>query len=181
MNPIRVIKREDIDRVLHIYKPYILETASTFELEPPELGVFRERVLKTLENYPWLVFEEQGIIKGYCYAGPHRSRPAYQWSVESSVYIDKLYQGQSIGKRLYEKMLSLLKKQGFANVYAGITLPNDPSVAFHRSFGFQKIGTYEKVGYKMDQWRDVAWFVLRLTEDSSPKPPIPFSKLNISS
>ena len=76
MNPIRVIKREDIDRVLHIYKPYILETASTFELEPPELGVFRERVLKTLENYPWLVFEEQGIIKGYCYAGPHRSRPA---------------------------------------------------------------------------------------------------------
>jgi phosphinothricin acetyltransferase len=132
----------------------------------------------TLVRFPWLVWEDAGEIKGYAYASEHRTRKAYQWSVEVSVYVREDARRLGVARALYGRLFEVLKRQGFYNAYAGIALPNDASVALHESLGFQKIGVYKAVGHKFGAWRDVGWWSLTLQEyNDSPKPPVNFEDL----
>ena len=162
MNIIRLANRSDAKSILEVYTPYILNTAFTFETEVPPLKDFEQRIISCLETWPWLVVEVDGVIAGYSYATRHRERAAYQWCVESSVYMDDNFQKKGLAGILYNTLFEILKYQGFINVYAGITLPNDKSVAFHNKFGFQKFAEYNNIGYKLGKWHTVSWRQLQL-------------------
>jgi phosphinothricin acetyltransferase len=117
-------------------------------------------------------------IAGYVYASSHRERAAYQWSVDVSVYVDPKYQRRNIGRGLYTALFELLRAQGYVNAYAGIALPNAGSVGIHEALGFEPIGVYRQVGYKLGSWHDVGWWCLRLSEPTTtPLPPRPICDL----
>ena len=178
-NMIRLATAADAQGILDIYAPYVRDTSFTFETEVPTLETFRERILNTLKGWPWLVCELDGKVAGYAYATRHRERTAYQWSVESSIYIHDDYQRHGIGKALYTPLLQILKLQGIRNVYAVINLPNEKSVRFHEAIGFQYFTTYEQVGYKLGKWKNVGWWRSVINEFSEePAPPTNFSALN---
>jgi phosphinothricin acetyltransferase len=176
---IRLANEADAQGILEIYIPYIINTSFTFETEVPFKDAFAERISTYLGNWPWLVCEIDGVLAGYAYATRHRERTAYQWCVESSVYIHDKFQRGGIARALYTALFEILKRQGFNNVYAVINLPNDKSVAFHESCGFEYFATYEKVGYKLGKWKDVGWWKLTVNNyTDAPPPPAKFSKLN---
>ncbi len=179
MLTIRLATPTDAEGILNIYAPYIEATSLTFETAVPTVEEFAQRINHYLENWPWLVCEVDGKIAGYAYASRYRERVAYQWSVECSVYIHDDFQKAGVGRALYTALFAILQKQGFNNVYAVINLPNDKSVAFHESLGFHYFATYEKVGYKLGQWKNVGWWQLQLNEyGDEPAAPIKFSELN---
>ncbi len=179
MNIIRIATPEDAAGILDIYAPYISNTSFTFETDIPSIEEFAARIKAYLINWPWLVAETNGKITGYAYASIHRERTAYQWSVESSVYIHDDFQMGGLGRVLYTTLFEILKRQGFNNMYAVINLPNDKSVAFHERLGFQYFATYEKVGYKLGKWKNVGWWRLSVNEyGDEPAAPIKFSELN---
>ena len=132
----------------------------------------RERIGTTLETLPWLVAERDGAVAGYAYAGPHRSRAAYRWSADVSVYVGEVHRERGVGRGLYRALLAVLRLQGFFNAYAGIALPNPASVGLHELMGFERVGVYESVGYKHGEWHDVGWWAKTLQDhDDDPEPP----------
>jgi L-amino acid N-acyltransferase YncA len=137
------------------------------------------RIDATLERTPWLVAVDGDEVVGYAYAGQHRERAGYRWSVDVSAYVRADRHGRGIGSALYRTLMRILVAQGFVNVYAGITQPNPASVALHRSIGMDLVGVYRGVGYKLGEWRDVAWYQLRLVENPAepPEEPIPVRDL----
>ncbi len=164
----------DAENLLNIYRPFIEDTAVSFETTIPSTTEFEDRVIDTLLKFPWLVYEIGGRIAGYAYAGPHRSRCAYNWSVEATVYIDVKFRRQGIGTALYTELFELLIKQGAVNVFAGITLPNPGSIGLHESLGFSQIGVYKNIGYKHAKWWDVGWWQLSLQSPKNPKQLTPY-------
>jgi phosphinothricin acetyltransferase len=118
----------------------------------------RGRLVKVLGQYPWLLCEDGGEVLGYAYAGQHRERAAYRWSVDTAVYVRQGRQRRGVGRALYTSLLAVLPLQGYVNAYAGVTLPNPASVGLHEAMGFQPIGVYRQVGFKCGAWQDVAWF-----------------------
>jgi phosphinothricin acetyltransferase len=172
---IRPIRADDAPEVLEIYKPAVLSTAFTFEVEVPSVEDMRSRIAKVTETYPWIVAEEGGRVVGYAYASQHRERIAYRWCVDVSVYIHPDHHRKGIGKKLYEHLLPILKRQGFYNAYAGITIPNDGSVLLHERFGFRHLGTYRHVGFKLGVWHDVGWWSLELNPALGSQPTEPTS------
>lgn len=175
---IRLATNNDAALILEIYQPYIENTSFTFETDVPSSDDFRKRIDDYLQNWPWLVCEENGIIAGYAYGSKYRERTAYQWCVEVSIYIHNDFQKRGIGKALYESLMEILKVQGYRNVYAVINLPNEKSVKFHESMGFSFFALYPNVGYKLGQWKNVGWWQINLNEyNMEPAPPIKFSVL----
>jgi L-amino acid N-acyltransferase YncA len=164
MTLLRLATPADAEGILKIYAPYIEETSFTFETEVPSAENFAERIRTYLINWPWLVCEIDGVIAGYAYATRHRERTAYQWCVESSIYIHDDFQRTGIAKALYTVLFEILKEQGFRNVYAVINLPNDKSVKFHENCGFSYFATYEKAGYKLGKWKNVGWWKLSVND-----------------
>ena len=169
---IRLATPKDAPGMLEIYRPYVETTSITFETETPSIAAFEARIAHYLLKYPWLVYESGGEIAGYAYASQYRERIAYQWSVECSVYISSRFRKLGIATKLYSALFSVLRRQGFRNVYAVINLPNAPSVALHESLGFTWFATYEKVGYKLGKWKNVGWWQLQLN-DYTDEPPAP--------
>jgi phosphinothricin acetyltransferase len=164
----------DAERVAEVYRPAVEGNFVSFEEIAPTPDEMRDRMRKVLARMPWLVAEdESGLVVGYAYASPHRERAAYRWSVDISVYVDPAWQRRGIGRLLYDGLLERLRDQGYVNVYAGVTLPNPASVALHEGIGMSRIGVYERVGYKLGEWRDVAWFGMQLTEPATDPPPEP--------
>jgi phosphinothricin acetyltransferase len=136
------------------------------------------RVRETTDRLPWLVCEHDGRVAGYAYASPHSDRPAYRWSVDVSVYVDERYRRRGVARGLYESLLATLRLQGFENAYAVIALPNEASVRLHEAFAFERVGVYERVGYKLGAWRDVGHWELSLGDhDDSPSSPTPAEEL----
>lgn len=175
MNTIRLASLTDAHSMLEIYSPYILNTAFTFETEVPTVEIFAKRILAYLEDWPWLVCEIDGTPAGYAYATRYRERAAYQWCVESSVYVHDNYQQRGVASALYAALFEILKHQGCRNVYAGITLPNDKSLGFHKRFGFTHFADYDHVGYKLGKWNTVSWCRLQLNNYSDdPDAPLKF-------
>jgi L-amino acid N-acyltransferase YncA len=173
---IRLATPDDAPGVQAIYAPVVRDTAISFELEPLTVEKIRKRIVKTLERWPWLVCEHNSGILGYIYMSEHRSRPAYQWSVDVSAYVHENARRLGVGQALYRSLFALLTLQGFYHAYAGITLPNPASVGLHESLGFQPVGVYRAVGYKLGAWHDVGWWQLALQECIiPPEPPVDLS------
>lgn len=141
-------------------------------MDAPSVAEMRDRLAKVLGQYPWLVCADGGAILGYAYASPHRERAAYRWSVDTTVYVRQGSQRRGVGRALYTSLLAVLPLQGIVNAYAGVTLPNPPSVGLHEAMGFQLVGVYRQVGFKCGTWHDVAWFhrPLQLRPDAPPPP-----------
>ena len=148
-----------------LYRPYVETTAISFELEVPSIEEFQQRISMAVEEWSWLVAEVDGKQVGYAYASAHRAREAYRTSVETSAYVREDYQRQGIGRALYTQLLDELRERDFRSAFAGITLPNDASIGFHESLGFELIGVFPRVGRKFGAWHDVAWFY-RSIQDS---------------
>ena len=171
--------RRDADRVAEIYGPYVSDSVVSFEEVPPTTSEMAERIQSVLAWTPWLVAEDDnGRVIGYAYGSRHRDRPGYRWSVDVSVYVEVSWQRRGVGRALYADLIALLRRQRFVNVYAGIALPNEGSVALHEAIGMTLIGVYERVGYKLGSWPDVAWYGMRLQDPGADPPePIPFPDL----
>jgi L-amino acid N-acyltransferase YncA len=178
---IRLATAADAAAVRHVYAPYVEATAISFEQVPPTEAEMAERIAGHGDIHPWLVAEDRGSIIGYAYAGPFRSRDAYQWSVESSVYIAMSAQRRGTGRALYTALFDLLRAQGYRRALAGITLPNAASVGLHEAMGFTPAGVYRAVGWKLGAWHDVGWWQLDLTGggtgDGAPRAPLGLAEL----
>src|SRR5262245_37559250 len=176
---IRLARARDGEAIAAIYRPVVAETAISFETTLPDRDEMARRINETLLAYPWLVCEVDGRTAGYAYATRHRVRGAYQWSVDTSVYIAESFRRRNIGRGLYTSLFAILAAQGYFNAFAGIALPNPASVALHEAMGFESIGVYRRVGYKLDRWHDVGWWQLILKQhEASPGTPLDLDTLS---
>ena len=175
---IRLATADDGEAVAAIYRPVVADTAISFETTLPDRHEMTRRIAETLPSYPWLVCDVDGRTAGYAYASRHRVRGAYQWSVDTSVYIGEDHRRRNIGRGLYTSLFAILAAQGYFNAFAGIALPNPASVALHEAMGFEPIGVYRRVGYKLDRWHDVGWWQLMLKQhEETPGVPVDVATL----
>ncbi len=176
---IRPVSVNDTEELLKIYTPYVTETAITFEYDVPTADEFRKRIEGILEKYPYIAAVESGEIIGYAYAGVFKTRAAYDYDVEVTIYIKKEHRRSGVGKLLYSKLEQLLKKQGITNLYACIActetedeyLTND-SVKFHERMGYRLVGTFKQCGYKYNRWYDMVWMEKIIGEHLAKQPEI---------
>src|SRR6476646_1809305 len=124
---IRMIDLNDAEATLNIYTYYVEHTAISFEYTAPTLQDWKERIQTNTENYPWIVCEVNDEIIGYAYSSQHKSRTAYQWSVDSAIYFSKDFHSRGFGSLLYNTLFDILRMLGYVNVIAGITMPNEKS------------------------------------------------------
>jgi len=171
---IRMAGLGDAPAIAAIYRPYVTEAVTSFEVEAPGAAEMARRIEAVLALCPWLVaLDDAGDPIGYAYASRHAEREAYQWSVDATVYVRDGHHRRGVGRALYEALFPLLRLQGFYVAHAGITLPNAGSVGLHESFGFRPVGVYPAVGWKFGAWRDVGWWHLPLQErPATPAPPL---------
>ena len=168
---IRLATPEDGAACARIYAPVVRDTAISFEVEPPSGVIMTRRIVELRDRYPWLICQEGREALGYAYASPHRQRDAYRWSVEVSAYVDASARRRGIARRLYTALLDLLALQGYHNAFAGVTLPNPASVAFHEALGFTPVGIYQSTGFKLGHWHDVQWCQRLLPPPGDRSPP----------
>lgn len=161
---IRVATPQDAEALLAVYAPYVTDTAITFEYEVPSLTEFRERIRHTLERYPYLVMEQDGEILGYAYAGPFKERAAYDWAVETTIYVKQGMKKQGIGRKLYQALEDILIRQNILNLNACIGYPTVEdeyltrnSMEFHQHLGYRLVGQFYQCGYKFGRWYDMVW------------------------
>lgn len=178
MLTLRVATIKDAAALANIYEYYVNNTTVTFEYEAPNEKEFAARIAHKLEKYPYIVAEKDGDPVGYAYASELRERAAYGWDVELSVYVREDERGKGIGKQLYTALIEILRIQNFANLYACITCPNEPSVLLHDSLGFSIVGRFHSAGYKHGRWLDVVWLEKRINNADQPQSVIPFPKLD---
>jgi phosphinothricin acetyltransferase len=171
---------DDAQAIAGIYAPYVTDTALTFVSIVPTVEDIRKKMASIERHYPYLVCTIDGEVVGFAYADRIRPHEACRWNAELSVYIDSGHQGRGIATALYTALFQILKAQGFHNLYALITLPNEASVALHRHFGFKELAVHRADGYKMGAWRDVLWMRYHLEGAADPEthgPPTPLPKL----
>ena len=173
---IRDAEEQDTATLLEIYAPYVTETAVSFEYESPSVEEFHARIETVQREYPYLVAEKDGLIIGYAYASPFHPRPAYKHCAVATIYLDRNYRRQGIGRELYRKLEMILLKQNVFTLYACITIApeGDPylsndSEKFHFRIGYRTKGTYQNCGYKFGRWYSVIWMEKQL----APKPDVP--------
>ena len=165
---IRLAKPSDARSLLDIYAPYVENTAITFEYEVPTIEDFAIRIEKTLEKYPYLVAEEDGVVLGYAYASTYYARAAYDWAVELYVYVSQDARGKGVGSKLYDALEDLLDQMGYVHFLACISLPNEASLALHRKRGYQQVAHFPKIGYKFNRWHDIVWLQKSLDKEARP-------------
>ena len=176
---LRIAKPEDAEEILKVYAPYVEKTAITFEYEVPSVEEFRGRIENTLQHYPYLVAEDETGILGYAYAGRFQTRAAYDWAVETSIYIRMDQKRRGLGRILYDALEECLKEQGILNVNACIActdqedehLTND-SIYFHKHLGYRLVGKFYQCGYKFHRWYDMAWMERMIGEHKENQEPI---------
>ena len=161
---IRSATEEDAGRLLEIYSYYVEKTAVSFEYVTPDVNEFRDRIRHILEKYPYLVLEEEGVIRGYAYAGVFKARAAYDHCCEMTIYLDQAAKGNGYGRALYGAMEEALQKQGIRNLYACIADPlaedeylTKDSEHFHQHMGYTRVGEFHKCGYKFGRWYNMIW------------------------
>lgn len=180
MRPSRVrpATAADAAACVDIYRPYVLDTVISFEVDVPTVREMADRIAGARDKHEWLVLEADGAegdVVGYAYAHEFNSRAAYQWSVETSVYVARSRLGEGGGRMLYSELLRRLAERGFRRAFAGIAQPNEASNALHRALGFRPVGSYRRVGYKHGAWHDVEWWQLDLLPADDEDPPRPIA------
>ena len=174
---IRIATQADVPAILDIYAPYILTSTVTFEYDVPCQKSFLQRFLNITQQFPWLVWEENGEILGYAYASKPYERAAYSWCAEPSVYLKESARRKGIGRKLYAALEVILKDQGYQVLYALITEENEASFRFHKQLGYQFSVKFPNCGFKFNRWLGLIWMEKRLVPVEIPKAfPIPFSK-----
>jgi phosphinothricin acetyltransferase len=168
---IRLAARGDGDALAAIYRPAV-EGIASFETAVPTGAEMDERAARTLARLPWLVCEIDGAVAGYAYASRHRERDAYRWTAEVSAYVGERFRRRGVGRALYTSLIALLTAQRIATLVAGIALPNDASVALHRSMGFVPLGVFHRVGFKHGRAVDVAWMERHVFPGDAPVEPV---------
>ncbi len=184
---IRKATADDAAALLNIYEVYVRETAITFEYDVPSLEEFRSRIVHTLERYPYLVAEIDGAVAGYAYTGQFKDRAAYDWSVETSIYIDRSRQRCGIGRKLYEALEKISAMQNVLNMNACIAFPDNEddrlpldSVKFHENMGYTLVGEFHDCGCKFGRWYSMVWMEKLIGEHKSNPPAfIPFPELDL--
>lgn len=166
---LRAAEPSDAAQILGIYAPVVLDTAISFEIEVPGVAEMAARIANASSTHAWIVAEERDALIGYAYASPHRSRGAYRWSADSAVYVSEKARRKGVAASMYRRLTTELTGRGFTGLFAGIALPNEPSVALHEAIGFRPVGVFRGVGYKLGAWRDVGWWQLDLAD----RPPYP--------
>ena len=182
---IRTATVEDAEAILAIYAPYVTDTAITFEYEVPGIEEFQERIRHTLKRYPYLAAEKDGVIIGYAYAGPFKERAAYDWAVETTIYVDISRKKMGIGKKLYAALEQSLAQQNILNLNACIGYPEQEdeyltknSVEFHKHLGYRLVGEFYQCGYKFGRWYNMVWMEKQIGKHTDdPRPVIPFEEL----
>jgi L-amino acid N-acyltransferase YncA len=175
---IRLASEHDAAAVAAIYAPFCEANVVSFEFAAPSRDEMADRIRTTTARWPWLVLERDGVVAGYAYAGRHRDRAAYQWAVDTTVYVGDGHRGCGVGRALYTALFGLLRSLGYFKACAGITLPNPASVGLHEALGFTRVGVYRGIGYKFGGWHDVAWYELALqAERDNPDPPKSMTEL----
>lgn len=175
---VRFAAPKDAAALLDIYAPYVEHTPITFEYEVPSLSEFESRIQNIAGRYPYLVACRDSEILGYAYASAFKGRAAYDWSVETSIYVAQNVKGIGAGSLLYEKLEELLKKQNICNLCACITYPNPESIAFHEKHGYATVAHFHKSGYKFGTWHDMIWMEKFINEHSDhQKPFIPIKEV----
>ncbi len=167
---VRAASPDDAPACAAIYAPYVEQTAITFELEPPTPAEMAARITTCSRKHAWLVLEDAGAVVGYAYGGVFNRRAAYRWACEVSVYLEMGRRRTGAGRALYEALLARLAARGYRQAIGGMTLPNDASVGLHRALGFEPVGTYRDIGYKLGHWHDVAWMQAPLGGAGEPPP-----------
>lgn len=185
----------DAEALVEIYRPYVEKTAITFEYVTPSVEEFRARMRHTLEKYPYLVIEKAGgikkndidgegsIIGGYAYVSPFVGREAYQYSVETSIYLNPVLRHQGLGRKLYQALEDVLLEMHICNLNAcigvpkeGETLPflDNNSCEFHKHLGYRMVGRFHSCGYKFGTWLDMVWME-KMLQDHPEHPPAALS------
>lgn len=166
----------DAQAVAGIYAYYVRHTAITFATEAPTAADYAARIAD--DRYPFLTAEEEGCITGFIYASAFRTKEAYRWDVELTIYLAPGHEGKGTGSALMTACLRILTAQGFLNAYSCITLPNERSTGLHRRLGFEELGVFCNTGYKLGKWHDVIWMGKVLGDfNHSPAETLPVSSL----
>ena len=170
---IRSATVEDAEKLLEIYSYYVTNTAISFEYDVPAIEEFTSRIENTLKKYPYLVLEAEGEIKGYAYSGPFKTREAYKYSVENTIYLKNGVQKKGYGKALLTELEKQLKERGFTNANVCIAFTenedeylNNNSTQFHGYMGYRLVGVFHKCAYKFDRWYDMLWMEKHIAEHS---------------
>ena len=177
---IRLATPEDAPALLAIYEPYVRQTAITCEYEVPSVEEFAGRIERTLKRYPYLVMELDGRPVGYAYVSPLNSREAYDWSVETSIYLARDVRHGGLGRKLHDALKQCLIAMGITNMCALIAVPHDKddeylthnSQDFHAHMGYRLVGAFDCCAQKFGRWYDMCWMELVLAErtPNQPKP-----------
>ncbi len=149
---------QDAARCAAIYRPFVTDGWTSFEIEPPDAAEMARRIASYSASHAWLVAERDGLVLGYAYGSQHRTRAAYATSCDVAIYVDPAFARQGIGRALYGRLFPALAARDFHAAFAGITLPNPGSIALHEAMGFAPVGIYREVGWKCGGWRDVGWW-----------------------
>ncbi len=164
---IRLAMADDAPAIAEIYSPIVRDTHLSAEFVVPDANEMAQRVAETNMTHPWLVAEVDGVIAGYAYATKFRSRPAYQWSAEVSVYVRPDCMRIGYARGLYTSLLACLRLQGFHQAIAVIALPNPASVALHEGLGYRPIGVFADICHKHERWYDIGWWGMTIRETST--------------
>jgi L-amino acid N-acyltransferase YncA len=176
MTSIRAADPGDAAASADIYAPYVRDTAISFETEPPTAATMAQRIAGILATHPWLVADYGDEVVGYAYAGKHRERAAYRWTVDATIYVSAAMRRRGIGRALYRVLLDVLRQQGFRSVFAEIVLPNAGSIRLHETAGFKPIGIHQDVGFKLGRWHDIGYWRIGLADGNAPpSEPVPFA------
>ncbi len=169
---IRIAELADLPAMLEIYGPYVLGSTYTFEYDVPTLDAFTRRFQEHVAGFPWLVWEENGTVLGYAYAGAPFERAAYSWCCEVSIYLSPKIQGRGIGKKLYTALEKILWLQGYRVIYALITTENTGSLRFHERLGYREFAEFRDCGLKFGRWLGIKWLEKRseIVEIPTEKP-----------
>ncbi len=182
---IRMASDADAEEIRTIYAPYVRDTAVTFEYDIPSLAEFAKRIRDTLRRYPYLVALQNGRIAGYAYASPFKQRAAYDWAVETTIYLRGTCRGKGLGRKLYLALEEILRRQNILNLNACISYAPVPdahldnaSAAFHEHLGYRRVAHFTKCGYKFGTWYDMIWMEKMLGDHpAEPGPVIPVTAL----
>lgn len=158
---------QDAEACAEIYAPYVIDTAISLEIDPPPAAGMAARIAAAQREHAWLVLTDAGRVVGYAYGGPYKSRAAYRWSCEVSVYLERGHHRRGGGRALYTALFAHLAERGYRTAVAGLTLPNEASAGLHRALGFEPVGVYRRIGWKHGAWHDVAWLQRDLTGSRS--------------